>query len=557
MRETALAFTAWSRFEVDRVGRMGVSWVAAMAADPTMAEVAVVVSLRLGSREFRVASVPVRSVSSRTGLRRDAIAGLIEDPVIDASYTLGEGASGARTLNVSVDGALVDALALIRDGGVLVGVAEVALERVDVENDYEQRAVILRGDLSLASFGAVNSQGRELVTFQIKDPRESLSARLPPWVLDTDKISTLPDASQGATYPIVLNEARGLPAVRTTRAGTGSNSWAFAHGIGPWTGLTVYVNGVAKAGGGGGPFAWTQDTAADADGIAYSRIRFTNAGKVWDTSDAVNVRVTERASTSWLSPVEIARYVCESFSPFGVAGLAYDLWSTAAARWPSGLAGPRVVINASGGSAATILSWLETGFLASYPMLSMVFAAGGYGPILTDARAEPIATFVVGADVLLGRASQITSSSKSDALNEVSVRWGYDLLLDSYEGVVTRSPANSAVCAMSRALFGQRDAVTVDSPYISDKATAAYVADWLVAHRALPSYLVEYDAIGWVVLRYRLGDTVFLTDESLGWDRVRATIDGIVYQRGRATVQLRVWLSLGIGVGATSRPHVR
>lgn len=555
----APAFRQWQFLDFLRAGRVPPTWQDTLKGDPMMQRVAMVFELAIGGaagRVIRMSTVPVRSVSSRTGQRHDAMPVLIEEPRVSAQYGLGEGSSAARQFDMTIDGRFIEPMTLIRSGAILCGIAEVAFERTDVENDYDLRYVLLRGDLHSVSFGAVRSPGagrpddRELVSLQIVDPRDSVSSKLPPWVLDVGRIASLHTSGVGGTYPIVVNRSYRHPTVRASSAATGPNSFIVAQGIVTVGGSgNVFLNGVSVF---GGVNAWVVEQAVDAQGLTYTRIRFTNGGKAWVDSDAVHVICT--APVTGQNPVACLRRVLESYSPLGVAGVNPELFATAEAKYPS-LGDPRVVINASGGAAASVLDWVENGFLTSYPMLSMVWSAGGYGPVLTDSRAAPLAKFTVPGDVLLDRVSQVTETSKGEILNEVVVKWGYDPMLDSYAGVVTRSPSNSALCAYSQQLVGRRDANPIDSPYIADEDSAEYVADWIVQHRALPSYIVQYDAVPGAFIRYQLGDTVVLTDTDLGWTEERATIDAMEYVRGKCTVTFRVWLrALDVGSGALSRP---
>jgi hypothetical protein len=128
-------------------------------------------------------------------------------------------------------------------------------------------------------------------------------------------------------------------------------------------------------------------------------------------------------------------------------------------------------------------------------MVSMVWEDGAYGPIVTDYRSRPTAKFVVGAVPILDRVSEVQTSSVSDLYNGFIIRYNYDPLLDAYSGFVTRDRTNSDVCAYSETLVGRRDFEVLESPYIIDETTANFIADWLVAHYAIPSYLVEYEAL--------------------------------------------------------------
>lgn len=558
------AFLRWSFLDGLRAARVPSGWAPVLARDPMLRRVAMVFDLVLGGQTVRISSAPIRSVSSRTGVRHDAVPAILEEPSLAAVYTLGSGQSAARQLDLTIDVGPISPMAIIRAGGMLVGLAEVSLEPTDTENDYEDRLVLLRGDVGSIVFGAIRSPraggrtpDRETATLQIVDPRDSMVAILPPWTVSSDRFSGLPDQAIGTSIPLVLNSGKATPTIRLTTATTGSNS--FLVGLGDLDVVAaaneVYINGVSAF---GGADAWVAETLEDEQGLTYTQIRFTNGARAWDDSDAVHVNSSALDELDREHPVDVIRRVVERYSPIGRQGVNPSLFAAAAARYPSGLGAPRVLINASGSSSGSVLDWIESGFLASYPMISMVWSRGGYGPILTDSRAEPIARFTVGAFPIFDRVSMVTESPKRELVNRVQIRFSYNPMRDTFAGVVTRSPSNSSICETSRMLVGPREAQPIDSVFIADRDTAEYVADWIVQHRALPSYLVEYDASPQAFLMYERGDTVALTDDEFGWVDERATIEAIVYARAKCSITLRVWLRyLDVGSAASSRPSTR
>lgn len=551
--EVCEVFTRWRRGGLG--ARVPPGWAEILARDPALRSVALVVELVLGGRSVRLSTRHVASRSGLTGLRHDARAALIEQPALSASYELGVGASPARRLDFSFDAGALSPVEILDAGGMLGGVAEVSLEPADRESDYDRRLVILRGDVVSVSFGApAGRRGREIVTVSVQDPRDSVNTLIPPWAIDDERFTGLPDEAQGASFPVILNNGYRTPAVRLTDASTGPNNFAVAAGVVDVTAASgnVFVNGLSVF---GGVDAWVAESAVDSRGLIYTRIRFTNAGRAWDDADAVHVTSSALDELERERPVEVIRRVCETLSPLGKQGINPVLFASASARYPAGLGAPRVLINASGSSSATVLDWIESGFLRSFPMLSMVWSRGGYGPILTDSRSEPIASLVAGAHPLFERVSEVTETPKRALVNRVQIRYGYDPMRDTYAGVVRRTPASSAICAASRELVGARDAEPLDSPYIADRQTADYVADWIVQHNALPSYIVEYEASPYVFAVFERGETVLLSDDDFGWEQRRATIEAITYEREKCAITLRVWLRyLDVGPGASSRP---
>lgn len=559
------ALTRWQAYDYERTPRLPARWLAEIGRDQHLRHVVMVVDLALSgplTRTIRCATVPVQSVS-RDGTRHDALPLLIEEPSIGQTYTLGSGTSEARSITLTVSMLRVDVMALLRGGGALVGIAEVALESTAGVNDYDTRYVLLRGDVSGSTFGARRAHSNnagilhdeaELVTLEISDPRETVATMVPPFTIDDSRWANVHESAVGERYPVVVNEAYRCPCPRLTNNAVGAQEFAaalrFGHYINPAGSATVFVNGVGVAQA-DATYGWTTAETLDAQDTQITTVQFTNAATAWADNDAVHVTTEQDADDSlWLTPIECLWYVLTEFSPLGHQGVSPELFGTASARWPN-VGKPRICIN----SAGPVLDWCEAGFLASFPMLSMVWEAGKYGPVLTDRRLQPTASWVVGAAPLLDRASAVQCSRKGDLFNEFQLRYRYNPLTDVYRSTLSRGAATSAVCEHSRSLVGQRDCPVISSIYISDASTAAYVLDWLVDHLALPSYLVEYDAMPWVMLRYRRGDTIQLTDPAFGWVAEQATIEGMTYRRGHVVVALRVWLRCpSVGGQGLSRP---
>jgi hypothetical protein len=88
---------------------------------------------------------------------------------------------------------------------------------------------------------------------------------------------------------------------------------------------------------------------------------------------------------------------------------------------------------------------------------------------------------------------------------------------------------------------GERHESPIEVVQYSEDAVAEYVAGWLVAHKALPSYYIEYQCFPWCFLFLRRGDNVLLTDDRWGWSQDKATVENIRYARGNCAIGLRVW----------------
>jgi hypothetical protein len=539
-------------------------------------DILMVVDLVLGANtqgvRIRLASEPVYVLDGTQD--KSAIAGLLEEPPIVAAYSLGEATSQARSFAFGfLPTADFDLPSLIANGLIPHGIAEVSLHYRRFNGSasvYTERMVICRGVVSGMTFGGRYpgktqtgdriSRGVEAVQFEVVDPRDIVQSWIPPYMVDGPNgrfVNPHPSAI-GQRLPIIYNGYPNIPAVRITRyvdpisTGTSNNTFVFAVGDGftvDTAALTsgVRVNGV-QHGSGDTIYSWTQQTVTDTKGIVYSAIYFDTDSAPpgqfdgWKDGDTVQVTVTRPGDAGQLNLMQIIQDICVRYTNIGSQGLNIRLFAEAEAKLMQAVGNPQVLLNGSdSSSAANALDFIETGLLKSYPMVSMVWEDGAYGPIVTDYRSRPTAKFVVGAVPILDRVSEVQTSNVSDLYNGFIIRYNYDPLLNAYSGFVTRDRTNSDVCAYSETLVGRRDFEVFESPYITDETTANFIADWLVAHYAIPSYLVEYEALPVAFFNLRRGDTILLTDDEFSWTEQRATIEAIEYRRGYCKLTLRVW----------------
>lgn len=552
--EIAPVFRFWRTLDAARPvgGRLPEAWADIIKRDPLMRSVVMVIDLVFGARfSIRISSRPITQKSKVDGSDRSTVPVLMSEPKISNNYKLGNGVSAARTVSITLDARIVRPMDIIRSGVPLAGLGEVSLQ-VDGA-DYEDRYVLIRGQMSGGvSFGAVRDEQNdsEVVRVQIVDPRQSMNTRLPPWVIDQDRFPNAHQTALGGRIPIVINRYERIPAVRTNDVHPRRFTFAEGRSWDVSTSGGVMVNGIVKTST-DGQYKWTLVQANDAFGVPYSAIEFTNAGTTWEDSDSVHVTATSTDSGK-LNPAQAIRRVLEDYSAFGADGVNAQLFSDAESRM-SGL-DVNVLVNAAGGGSGTnVLNWIESGFLKSFPMLSMAWDRGTYGPIFTNRTSDPVAHFIEGTFPIVDRATLVSETDDAAIVNEFVLRYDYDTVQGVFRKVKTRNPSNSAICAASRQHIGPREADPIESVYIKADATADFTLDWQVEHLAVPSYLLRYDAFPSVLLFYRRGDPCTLTSPDFGLVQEKATIQNIEYVRGKVEITFRVWLRLmDFGGGAQS-----
>ena len=545
----APVYTIWQ--ENDRYrqqGRINSTWKSVIDNDTLLKEVKMVIDIRIGGedggKQLRISCQPVDllKVSGNGGLHAYSAVPLIEaEPEIKNVYTVGNPTSAARSLSLTINPSLIDPASLIEKGLFLCGFAEVSLAIDGL--DWAQRHVIIRGDLSGGvSFGGRTKDGQfSTMDFEVVDPRQTVASKLPIWVMDIGRFNSLFSGALGQVYPVIVNGYPHVPCIRTTGAPTGGNKFVVCHGLVDQVLVTeTSVNGVYKA---PGDADYPHNIQGDNDnyGVWFTEIAFTGPVTTeWSDSDSVYCRVEKPDQN--LSIIGCIREILERYTSFGISGLEPILFSDAEAKIPFGLGDPQICINGSGANnSATGISYIEGGLLESYPMISMIWEKGGYGPIVTDFRSVAQTKFVAGQHPLFDRSSLVQESDKAKICNDFIIRYNYNAMLDQYESVLIRSPNNSTICAYSREMFGYRGGEQIESNTIFDDATAAYVLDWMVAHKALPSYYVEYEGSPTLFFKMRRGDTIEITDQEFGWDEEKATIEKLTYRSGKTIIGLRVW----------------
>ncbi len=533
MSSIYLTHPAFTRWRTARAGLRGVApstyWQAIAQRDPDLRSVVLCVELVLGEDTVvRVANRPCGTRSKMTGEEQQWVGALSDDVSLTMDYQFGQPSSTAKSISITLPNELANCAAIIKAGRLLAGVAEVSLN-VD-GGDYDQRLTLIRGDIDDGvEFGART----QLVRLSITDPASSVDTQLPPYVLDVDRFASLPADSTGARLPVVLPLFGALPAVLVGASAT-TPTYACCHGH--LTISTVYVDGTAYTAG-DAYYPWQELHEQDALGEPYTQLRFTGGLAGFSGNEAVYVALTGGYSDG--KPTNIVRSLVEQYSALGVEGMNGLLFARAEAALGSMTA--RCAANASGSNGTTTLAFIEGELLASFPMVTMVWDGGAYGPVVTSRRGSPVARLVADQWPLLDRATSVTELGKADIFNSFVLQYGYDPLTDSYTGVVQRNPTNSTLCSISRMLVGERQADTLVSLWITDEGVANAVVDWMADHLTLPSYRVDYEASPWVLLHLRRGDNVLLTDEEFGWSQTQCTVESITYTPARCVLGLRVW----------------
>ena len=545
------AYRSWETGRFQSTGTVNDHWLDLMERDPLLQSVTVCVELVIGrDTVVRVAHRPVSTTSSSTGrvYRYQPI--LQEQPDLQDTYTMGQSASQGRSMTIRIPNRYVDVAKLIGQGRLLAGVAEVSLQ-VD-GGDYDQRLVWLRGDMADGlTFAAV----RELVEFTITDPRDTVDVSLPPFVIDGTSWPVAGGAvgpaenAQGQRYALVPTTYLGVPCWWVDPAQyTGATPSAVVC-IGHLDDTGYVVIDGEQYSTIHPMYGYSWEHTQDARGVSVTTVRFTGSARGTFTFSEQVYAYPKGGDAVSDHPLDAVRMTIERFTAMGTSGVSDLLFSTARAKPPGREA--RLLVNAGGAGNTPTLAYLEGEFLASFPMISMLWHGTGYGPVVTDRRSPVVAyNLRAGQWPVLDRASSVTETPKADCYNDFTLQFAYDPVEDTYAKIATRGAYTSNLCGLSLDQIGNRPMDVIESPYIFDETTAGYVLDWMVDHMTFPSYVVQYAVASQLFVTLKPGDNVRITDSDFGWDKIVATVEGLEWLGSHAVITLRVWwryYTLGTG----------
>jgi hypothetical protein len=535
----SLAERRWSEGNKRRSGAWSSAWREIAANDPTLSTARVTVEIVFGGDVVvRAATEPIETRSSTSGEVYRYAPLLQAEPVVTSEISLSGGSASLRSVSLSLDGRLVDPLAIVNGGRMLAGFGEVALQ-VD-GGDWDDRIVLLRGDMAGGvSFGATD----EILDFEIVDQELTADRLIPPAVLTLAAWPSAREGDLGRRFPLVLSDHPSVPCLRLS-GGSSACSYAVCLDDGYSAGSAYVVESLIVEGvsypSTSSLYPWAQ--ASEVDSASGARLVTVSVSASIDESVEVYATI---ALASGRSPslIDIVRTLLVDHSIVGNGRIDYDLLGATETRLALGLA-PKVLINGSGsGDATRAIEYLESTIANDFPMLSFAWTGNGYAPAVVDRRRGLYVADLRRAQYpLIDRLSSISESPKGDLQNSFALRYAYDLVEGSHTGVEVRDSSTSLICRISEEAIGRRDGGVVEAATVYDSETAAYIVDWQVEHLALPHYVVEYEGFSVLAFTLRLGDNIYLSDDLLGWERVPATVLALTYQRGRAVVRLAVWL---------------
>lgn len=523
-------------------GDIDAVWHEYLKRDPKCSNVNMVVDLVFGhGLRHRVASTvldvtwtdPLNSASS-TSFR--VMPGMVEEPAITFSYTLGSGASVSRSLAFQIVMPQLNPWTVLRQHGrMLAGVAEVSL--LGDGMNWSSRLVIMRGDMT---GGVIFGAPQETISLTVTDPKLTADIGITDVITDVNRFSDLPDGSVGRRFPLALNSPSRVPLLRLTATAPPTFMVTFGHAsdVG-----VVLVDSVAYLTG-SGVYPWTVQYLYDELGTPYTALVFSAGSGTWEDGTEVHVNIEPAAGGQTRDLIETCQYLVSQWSLLGPTGLNAASCARAQSLLPTREA-PGIYINASGEQDATgALSYIEQSLGGSFPFLSWAWQINGYGPVITDRSGVAVMKLTVGQGRIFKRSTPWQEVATGSVVNWMTLRYYFNSVTSTYERVLERNPNNSPICELSEQQVGPRVASPLESVILQSDTEAAAAADWLVRHVTTPAYRVQHPCAAELALRLRLGDRIDLVDpdiEGSDTNPVRATVLVVTYSKGGCSVDLLLW----------------
>ena len=541
-------YERWASGVFGLQGKANSYWNEKMKEDPTLSSLVMCIELIFGDDVIvRIASQPVRSFSSRTGNQYFYQPLIAEEPIIRNEVGLGDSQAKTRSIALKLPNSIVDAATLIKNGNFLAGMGEVSLQTDG--GDYDNRIVLMRGTVDSGVKFDVADGG--IIELSLTDPYDTIDQTIPPYLITNIGFPDVTEEGIGKRIPLILNSYSYVPAEFYAYDGEDGVPATVAKAMGGYShNLTIqklYFDG-DEISNTNLLLGWTQ-VQEIVEGVPYTGVKFNHPQNIeGDEAVYLDIRVDSpyddsRDYTYTVDPrtlIECIKYIVFNFTALSRAGIDDFLFALATKKY--GRQQSMICINAGGQGSTTSISYIESALLPEYPMVSMAYTGGGYGPVVLDRRGKLYeANYIVGQYPLIDRATVVSESPKSSLFNNFIIQYRYSAVDDLYGGLILRNSQNNDLCQLSRQFCGERPQGTIQLITVFDDEVASDIADWLVSHTTLPHYYVEYDSYPGIMFDMYLGANILLTDDDFGWVEVPATITNMTYKKGKVTVGMIVW----------------
>lgn len=542
---------------LDRKGSIHLknSWKNILDNDPHFTNVFLTVDLVFGDGNLiRVSTDPIEVYSGTDKIGYLPL--LIDEPTIGSSYTIGSGDASQRSISLTLDGRLIDALSIINKGRTIAGVGQICLQVNGF--DYANRLVLLDGIMSGGiDFGFKD----EPISLTINDPVVSKDRIAPQYYITKEDFPNMPDDQIGQKFPIIVNGfSGGVPLIRILKTSSYEYGCTFVVCFGHLANVNaISIEGVdiqkqdVERG-------WSVQRKTTQSGIPYTAVDFVFPASVtiegdlgpntsdssaryglWPDSVSVYAKVDVNDSEK-KNILEIIIHLILENTNFTHDDIDWNLYGKSLSKMIN--VDTQVLINGSDSdNSGTILDYIQSTLLKSLPMVNICFNGVGIGILYTDRR---ISTYIIdmvkGQNLLIDRVSSIKETNISEVYNSFNLKFDFDAEKNNYKQSIVIDASNNRYCKLSEEIFGKREYEIIESVTIFEEQSANYVLNWLAAHNSLPRYEVQYNVIASAISYLDVGDNVSITDDELGWQSVSATITALDYNQGNLIATFTVWI---------------
>lgn len=533
----SITFKEWAASDYGSKQIWNSYWQAIYEEDPTLKDAVVTIELVFGSAESVLISTrPITTISKTSGIKYNYLPLLESSPQLSSEYSIGSGSASQRSFSLTVAGrVLKDPFLLLEYNFALAGFAEISVQ-IDGK-DYDQRIVIMKGEMDSLNFGNKD----EYLEFSVTDISQVFSEIVPKFYITKENFEFAPDDSIGLRYPLVFDRHFAVPCIRLDKEIYGPMFMVCSgHDFDV---VTVYVDGLAYAAQ-GSTYQHSIKYEYDADSNPFTGIDFDYAPQSGileiPSGASVYAEVVQKAGR-YRNAIALAEAILAEYSLFGIAALDKTLFGKSKAK--IGQIELQILINGSDtNNAARALRFVEETICSQLPMVSMVYSRRGYGAVVTNRNAENIGHFNAHQFPFIDRASGVQESSKSELFNSFIIRYHYNPLTDNYERVIKVNSSNNAQCRKSESQIGRREHEILESIYVYDDESANIIVSWMADHLTMPCYYIEYEAYPILFFKLDLGDNILFTDDKLGFSNYTATVVKKSYENSTCIIGIKLWV---------------
>ena len=525
-------FLEWAKNSYGSHRQWNQYWEDYYESDPMLSKLRITMELVFGSaKRVFISTSKITTTSSNSGQVYKYLPYMESSPELSSQYEIGTGGASQRSFSMTIAGRILgDPITLLNQNYMLAGFVEISFQFDG--GDYDQRLVILQGDMDSITFGNKN----EFLEFDINDIDRSFSEIIPKYFVTKEKFPFCGDDVIGMRYPLIFDRHFAVPCIRLEEGEFGPLFMVCqTH---RFEVVTVYVDGLAYASASSYPYEIQY--LIDDDGVAYTAINFGYVnGFEFDSGKSVYAEIIEK-DNNYRGIVDVVHTVLEDYSQFGSTNLDEVLFAKSRAKIAS--IELQTLINGSDSDNATrAVDFVEQTICDQLPMMSMAYTERGYAPIVTDRNYEPVGTYNNNSFPIIDRITGLSEISKKDLFSSFTIKYYYNPLTDSYEKIIRLDSSNNEDCRKAEFQIGVREHEIIESVYIYNDESANAIVAWLASHKTRPCYYVEYSAYKIVYFRLNLGDNIKFSDEKLGISSYTATVVKKSLSDDTCTLGLKIW----------------